>query len=184
MGALGKGGERGKQPADLALVGLVPEHRQPERRFRHEQVAAHGLERRRGRVARALVVAGDRRRARPCARSAPARCRGCARPGCSVTRVSPMVRGLPSVERLLDPSGARAQPQPHDRQRLRRRQHFVVPGPRMVRMPVRDDRALDRLAGVHDRSRRARSRARWASGRAIARMQSLRTRTSAEDLQL
>ena len=49
MGALREGGERGEQAADLARVGLVAEHRQPEGRLRHEQVAGHQLEGRRGR---------------------------------------------------------------------------------------------------------------------------------------
>ena len=59
MRSVGEGRERGEQAADLARVGLMAEHRQPEGRLGDEEVAADELEGRRGRIGAALVVAGD-----------------------------------------------------------------------------------------------------------------------------
>ena len=59
MGAFREQGDGGEQGGDLAGIVRVAEHRQGEGRLGHEDVAGDRLEGRAGRVAAALVVAGN-----------------------------------------------------------------------------------------------------------------------------
>jgi hypothetical protein len=53
-------------------------------------------------------------------------------------------------ERAMDGAGTIPKPEPHDGQRLRRRQHLAVAGPGMVAVAVADDRARYRAQGVDE----------------------------------
>ena len=147
MRAVGEGGERVQQAADLARVRLVAEHRQAEGRLGDEQVAGHQLERRRSGVGAALVVAGDdgaaarvidhhlraaedvagRRQAHACATEA---------------------QRLAIGQRLEAAGATLAEPGLHDGDGLRRGEHGAVARPRMIRVAVRDDGAIHRAQRI------------------------------------
>ena len=142
MAALRKGGQRGEQAADLARVRFVAEHRQPERRLRHEQVAGHQLERRRGRIGAALVVAGDYRATALVLDhhlGAAEDMAGRRQPHAHATQVDRLTvaQRLEAAGRLGAESGL------HDGDGLRSCQHRAMSGPRMVGVAVGDDGALD-----------------------------------------
>ena len=178
MRALGKRRERGEQPADLARVGLVAEHRQPEGGLGDEEVAAHELEGRRGRIGAALVVAGDHGAAAPMLDhhlGAAEDVAGRHQPHRHAAHADRL-----AVAQLLEAAGRlRPEPRPHDGDGLRRRQHRAVAGPRMIGMAVGDDGALDRAASGRCESRRARSTGRRRRASASPRI--WRSATSGSD---
>ena len=59
MRAVRFGGHRRQKLLDLVVGFLMPKDRKRKRRLGHEDIARHKLERRAGRIAGALVVAGD-----------------------------------------------------------------------------------------------------------------------------
>ena len=144
--ALGKQRDRMQELGDLPVRRAVPEHRQAERRFGDEDVAADELERRAGRIGDVLVVAGGDD-AQPVGLDGDLR------------RAEHMAGGMEGDARAVEPYGLAigdrlrrageilAVAQPHQIERLLRRQHRAVTGARVVGMTVRDE-------GLVDRSRR------------------------------
>ena len=168
MRALGLAGDGARAGGRPRLGRLVAEHGQRERRLGDEHVARHDFEGRAGRIGCALVVAGDdgalavpvehdlRR-----AEDVPGR-RQANRHAVDVARCAQRLR-------LEGARALRPHAHLHDLDGLGRRQHGAVPGARVVAMAVRDDGAIDGARRIDDRSRRARSRARGRSDRAICR---------------
>jgi hypothetical protein len=147
MGALGKERDRVQQLGDL-LVGIaVAENRQRKGRFGDEHVAGDQFERRTRRVGNVLVVAGgddaqavrldrDLRRTKHMAG-------GVERDLCAAE-----AHALAVADRLGRTGKIFAVAQPHEIERLLRRQHRAMAGAGMVGMAMRDQRPLDRTGRV------------------------------------
>src|SRR5690606_6269006 len=117
------------------------EHGQPERGFGNQKITGYRFKRRAGRIVATLVVAcndgtlaividHDLR----AAEDMPGRPEGdvdIADPECLAVS-----ERLPIAPRVV------TEPACHDRQRFWRGEHRVMPGPRVIRMSVRDDRTL------------------------------------------
>ena len=136
-----------QQLRDLAFGVVMAEHRQAEGRLGDEDVAGHELEWRAGRIGHILVVAGgddgqaaagdaDLRRAEHVAGRMEAHLRAAERDGLAI------------ADRLRRPGEALAVAQAHDVERLLRRQHGAMAGPRVVGMAVRNQGLLDRAGRI------------------------------------
>ncbi|AHB50199.1 hypothetical protein W911_10720 [Hyphomicrobium nitrativorans NL23] len=140
MRALGIARERGEEAADLALRGLVSEHRQRKRRFRHEHVAGNAFERGARGIGRAFVIAGDDG---PLSLPFEHNLRGAEHvPGGDQTNSDAAeVARLAVCRRFEAPRAVHAEPELHYLDGFGRRQHGVMPGARMIAVSVRDDGA-------------------------------------------
>ena len=144
MRALRKVAERGEELRHLLRVGLMAVDGKAEGGLGHEEVAGHEFEGIAGRVAVALVVAGDHGAlalifdhhlggAEDVARRYEAE-------GHVPDLSAPRHRPAPERGRMT----AGPEAQAHDGERIRRGQHRAMAGPRMVRMAVGDDGARHR----------------------------------------
>ena len=147
MRALRKQRDRMQKLGDFAVGIAVPEHRQREGRLGDEDVAGDEFERRAGRIGDVLVVAGGDH-AKPVRRDRDLRraehmAGGVERDGDAVERDALAIGdGLRRAGEVL------AVAQPHQIERLLRRQHGAVAGAGVVGMRVRDQRPLDRTRRV------------------------------------
>ena len=134
------------------LAGIaVPEHRQRECRLGDEDVAAHQFERRAGRIGNVFVVAGGDD-AKPVRLDRDLR--GAKHVAGRMERHGDAaeIDALAIARRLGGAGETVAVAQPHQIERLRRRQHRAMAGARMVGMGVRDQRPLDRPGRVDMKS--------------------------------
>ena len=137
------GFERGQQLRDLRTVGRMAEHRQAEGRLGDEDVAVDDLEGRTGRIRPPLVVARDHD-----AGAAPFQHRlrrtedVAGRHQAQRHAVDLERRAV--AERLHVASRPFAVARAHDGERLRRGEHRIVVGPRVVGVAMGDHRAHDR----------------------------------------
>ncbi len=145
--AVGKIGERLQQLCDLAVIGLVAIDRKPECRLGDEEIAGDKLEACAGRVAPALVVARDHRPPAAMVDHHLGRAENVSG-GNERHRYVADPDWPPVVEWLEGCPCPRPEPQLHDVDRIGRRQHRIVAGPRMVRVAMGDDSARHRRMRV------------------------------------
>ena len=143
MSALGKGGDRAQQLADLAGIGGMMEDRQGEGRLGDEDIAGYGLERRAGCVRPALVVARDDDALAPVLEHGLRGAQDMAGRHEAHLDIADL-HGLAVFQRLLGGVGHVLEAGAHDGQRLGRGEHTSVARPGMIAMAVRDHRAGDR----------------------------------------
>ena len=162
MRALGKQRDRMQKLADLAVGIAVPEHRKTEGRLGDEHVARHQLERRAGRIGDILVIAGGDNTQSVCFHRHLRRAKHMPG-GMEGHRHAVEVDLFAIADRLGGAGKARAVAQPHDVQRLLRRQHRAMAGARMVGMAMRDHGLVHRPGRVDVEARRSCSRRRTGS---------------------
>ena len=149
MRPLGKQRHAGQQPADLLLRRRMVKYRQRERRLGHEHVARHRHEAGAGRIGGALVVAADHR---PRALVLHRHLRTAQHVPCRLQPYAHIVDAhrLAPAQRLLRlPCPPLAEPDPHQRQRVRACQHGAMARTRVIGMRMGDHGTIHRPGRIN-----------------------------------